>query len=114
VPLPSGHVGERLDHLRAFCNTDTLSAVTQAALAHAQFETIHLFVDRNGRIGRVLIRLVVRRRGPATRVLSPISLLLATWAKDSAAGLMVTRDRATSGAAVDGLNRSVGLFAAAT
>jgi len=53
VPPPPEHVGELLDDLCAFCSTDTLSAATQAALAHAQFETVHPFVDGNGHIGRL-------------------------------------------------------------
>ena len=44
-------------------------ALMQAAIAHAQFETIHPFVDGNGRTGRVLIHLVLRRRGLGLRVL---------------------------------------------
>ena len=35
-----------------FCNEDRLPAVVQAALAHAQFETIDPFIDGNGRVGR--------------------------------------------------------------
>ena len=74
------------DDLCAFCNTDSLPAVAQAAIAHAQFETIHPFVDGNGRTGRALIHLVLRRRGLATRVLPPVSLVLATWADDYVLG----------------------------
>ena len=39
----------------AFCNDDGLPALAQAAIAHAQFETIHPFVDGNECGGRVLI-----------------------------------------------------------
>ena len=67
-----------IDDLCAFCNDDSLPAVAQAALAHAQFATIHPFTDGNGRTGRGLIQLVLRRRGLATRVLPPVSLVLAT------------------------------------
>src|SRR5438105_4558038 len=74
----------------SFCNGDSLPAVAQAALAHAQFETIHPFADGNGRTGRGLIHLVFRRRGLATRVLPPISLVLATWANDYVDGLTAT------------------------
>lgn len=41
--------------------------MAQAAIAHAQFETIHPFVDGNGRTGRALIHLILRRRGLAVR-----------------------------------------------
>jgi len=67
-----------LHDLVAFCNDDSLPAGAQAALAHAQFEMIHPFVDGNGRTGRALIHLVLRRRGLATRVIVPVSLILAT------------------------------------
>ena len=82
VPPPPEYVLSLLDDLCRFCNTDDIPAVAQAAIAHAQFETIHPFVDGNGRTGRALIHLVLRRRGLATRVLPPVSLVLATWADD--------------------------------
>jgi Fic family protein len=105
-----------LEDLCAFSNTDALPAVAQAALAHAQFETIHPFVDGNGRIGRALIHLVLRRRGLAVRALAPISLVLATWSTDYVAGLTATRYRGspTSKVARDGLNHWLGFFAAAS
>ena len=104
-----------LEDLCDFCNTDSLPAVAQAAIAHAQFETIHPFVDGNGRTGRALIHLVLRRRGLATRVLPPVSLVLATWADDYVRGLEATRYRgsASSADARDGLDLWVGRFAAA-
>ena len=48
VPPPHEQVGELLSDLAGFCNDDALPAVAQAAIAHAQFETIHPFVDGNG------------------------------------------------------------------
>lgn len=92
-----------------------MPAVAQAAIAHAQFETIHPFADGNGRTGRALIQLVLRRRGLATRVLPPISLVLATWAKDYVDGLTATRYRgpATGKDAQAGLNLWVGRFSGA-
>jgi hypothetical protein len=99
--------------LCSFCNGDSLPAVAQAALAHAQFETIHPFADGNGRTGRGLIHLVLRRRGLATRVLPPISLVLATWASDYVNGLAATRYHgpATGKEAHEGLNLWIGRFA---
>jgi Fic family protein len=115
VPPPPEYVCELLDDLCTFCNDDALPPVAQAAIAHAQFETIHPFADGNGRTGRALIHFVLRRRGLATRVLPPISLVLATWANDYIAGLGATRYRgpASSAAAYDGINLWVARFAAA-
>jgi Fic family protein len=115
VPPPPEHVGALIDDLCAFCNEDALPAVAQVALAHAQFETIHPFIDGNGRTGRALIHLVLRRRGLATRVLPPVSLILATNAEDYIAGLAATRyhGRATARAAHEGANQWIARFAAA-
>ncbi len=57
-----------LDDLCAFCNDSSLPTVAQAAIAHAQFETIHPFIDGNGRVGRALIHLIFRRRRLTTSV----------------------------------------------
>ncbi len=115
VPPPPELVRDLLEDLCAFCNTDALPAVAQAAIAHAHFETIHPFADGNGRTGRALIHLVLRSRGLATRVLPPVSLVLATWSDDYLAGLEATRYRgsASSAAARDGTDRWTGRFAAA-
>jgi Fic family protein len=101
--------------LCAFCNTDDLPAVAQAAIAHAQFETIHPFVDGNGRTGRALIHLVLRRRGMAERVLPPVSLVLATLSRSYIDGLTAFRYVGSphSPRAVEGLNTWVGRFAGA-
>lgn len=115
VPPPPELVRDLLTDLCAFCNTDDLPTIVQAAMAHAQFETIHPFVDGNGRIGRALIHLVLRRRGLAVRVQPPISLILATWSDYYVAGLTATRyvGRPTSTAAMAGSNQWVALFATA-
>ena len=115
VPPPPEIVAELVDDLVAFSNGDSLPAVAQAAIAHAQFETIHPFVDGNGRVGRALIHLILRRRGVAPRVLPPVSLILATWAKDYIGSLTATRYRgpATSRQAHEGTNEWVARFAGA-
>ena len=92
VPPPPEEVPALLDDLLAFCDDDGLSPLAQAAIAHAQFETIHPFVDGNGRAGRALIHLMLRRRGIATHFLPPVCLILATWAEDYVTGLPVVAD----------------------
>jgi len=115
VPPPPERVAELLDDLCAFCGEDSLPAVAQAAIAHAQFETIHPFADGNGRTGRALIHVLLRRRGLTPAVLPPVSLVLATWSDDYVAGLTATRPSSPpdSAAAVEGANRWIALFAAA-
>ena len=115
VPPPWERVRDLLEDLCEFCDDDDLPAVAQAALAHAQFETIHPFVDGNGRTGRALIHVILRRRGLAPVVVPPVSLVLATWSDDYVNGLTATRypSDAPSGKAIDGLDYWVGLFAAA-
>lgn len=87
VPPPADRVRPLLDDLVAFVNLDDLPAVSQAAIAHAQFETIHPFGDGNGRAGRCLIHVILRRRGVAPRLVPPISVVLATNARRYIAGL---------------------------
>ena len=115
MPPPPEAVAALLDDLLAFCNDDSLPALAQAAIAHAQFETIHPFVDGNGRTGRVLLHLVLRRRGLGLRILPPVSLVLATWARDYIGGLTGTRHVGPpdSAEAHAGANRWIALFAAA-
>lgn len=77
IPPPHDLVPTLLDDLCAFINRDDVPGVIQAAIAHAQFETIHPFEDGNGRIGRALILAILRRRRIAQRHLPPVSLALA-------------------------------------
>jgi Fic family protein len=78
IPPPPEYVEELLEDLAAFLNRHDLPVTLQAAIAHAQFETIHPFLDGNGRAGRCLIHVVFRRRDLARTVVPPISLVLAT------------------------------------
>jgi Fic family protein len=115
VPPPHEFVPELIDDLCAFCNADDLPAVVQAGIAHAQFETIHPFVDGNGRTGRAIIHLVLRRRGLALRVLPPVSLILATLSRGYVSGLTASRyvGPPTSSDASAGANLWVATFAGA-
>jgi len=87
IPTPPEFVPELLDDLCAFCNRVDVPAAIQAAIAHVQFETIHPFFDGNGRVGRALILIILRRRGLAKAYLPPVSLALAGEADRYVAGL---------------------------
>ena len=73
VPPPPETVDGYLDDLFAFANRDDLPPLTQAAVVHAQFESIHPFVDGNGRIGRTLVHAVLRRRRATRHLTVPIA-----------------------------------------
>ena len=77
VPPPPELVPDLVGDLCEFCNREDLPAAIQAGIAHVQFETIHPFFDGNGRVGRALILIVLRRRGLARTYLPPVSLVLA-------------------------------------
>ena len=115
VPPPPELVEELLADLCAFCNDDALPAVAQAAIAHAQFETIHPFVDGNGRIGRALIHMVLRRRGVVKRIFPPVSLVLATHADQYVAALTapIPWRRRMSDAATQSIAGWVAMFSGA-
>ncbi len=61
VPPPPENLMECLDHFEKFLHDDNvkLPALIKAALAHVQFETIHPFLDGNGRLGRLLITFIL-------------------------------------------------------
>jgi Fic family protein len=77
VPPPPEEVDALLADLCDSVNDDRLAPLVQAALVHAQFETIHPFDDGNGRTGRALVHVVLRRRGLATDYVPPVSVILA-------------------------------------
>jgi Fic family protein len=62
VPPPPQDVQHCMGELEKFLHSDTPTLV-KAALAHLQFETIHPFLDGNGRIGRLLITLLLCHEG---------------------------------------------------
>ncbi|WP_344110800.1 Fic family protein [Kribbella alba] len=116
VPPPPEYVVELLQDLCLFINRDDLPGTIQAGLAHAQFETIHPFGDGNGRTGRALIHVVLRRRGLATAFVPPISLALATRASAYVDGLSGFRysGEAGSPAALAGIRDWLDVFLTAT
>jgi Fic family protein len=63
-------VPDAVEDLVGFMRRDDLPVLAQAAVAHAQFETIHPFGDGNGRTGRALVQALLRGKG-LTRVITP-------------------------------------------
>lgn len=92
VPPPASHVRGLLEDLVAFLRRDDLPSLAVAAIAHAQFETIHPFIDGNGRVGRCLIHIVLRRSGVAPHIVPPVSIVLASRPKAYVAGLETFRE----------------------
>lgn len=67
------HVPGLMRDLVRFLDRDDLPSLTQAAIAHAQFEAIHPFPDGNGRVGRALIHAQLRGKGLTRQVTVPVS-----------------------------------------
>ena len=63
VPPPPSESGNCLADLERYLDDESLPPLVQAALVHSQFEGIHPFVDGNGRVGRLLITLLLVQRG---------------------------------------------------
>jgi Fic family protein len=76
VPPPPELVPAYLDDLYRFADRMDVAPLAQAAVAHAQFESIHPFIDGNGRIGRALIHAVLRRRRVTRHLTIPIASAL--------------------------------------
>jgi Fic family protein len=96
VPPRDKQVRPLLKDLCAFIEREDVPILAQAAIAHAQFETIHPFGDGNGRVGRCLIHVVLRRRELAPRYVPPISLILAARVKQYVGGLILYREGQTN------------------
>ena len=75
VPPPSHRVAEDMSQLERFIHADTeLPLLVKIGLAHAQFETIHPFLDGNGRVGRLLITFLLCEQGVLQK-----SVLYLSW-----------------------------------
>lgn len=97
VPPPPTYIATLLEDLCEAINSHDLPPLVQAALVHAQFETIHPFDDGNGRTGRALIQVVLRRRGIAPLYVPPMSVVLASAREQYIDGLMRFRDNDKDG-----------------
>ncbi|GAB92560.1 Fic family protein [Gordonia rhizosphera] len=91
VPPPETEVPRLVGDLARFVTDTRGNPVVRAAIAHAQFETIHPFIDGNGRTGRALIHTILRRADVLRNVLIPISAVFADDTDSYIAGLTAYR-----------------------
>jgi Fic family protein len=128
VPPPPYEVAPCISALERFIHDDPVrtSPVLKAALAHVQFETIHPFLDGNGRVGRLLITLLLCAEGVLKDPMLYLSLYFKEHRAEYYAHLTAVREtgdweawveffangvRETASSAVDTAQRLVGLFA---
>ena len=80
VPPPHTHVAECMGELELFLHAtdDGIPPLVRAALAHVQFETIHPFLDGNGRLGRLLVTFLLINAGVLHEPILYLSLYLKT------------------------------------
>jgi len=78
VPPHQDHVPGLMSDVVQFARRTDLPLLPQAAIAHAQFETVHPFPDGNGRTGRAFIHAMLRRHGLTRNVTVPVSAGLLT------------------------------------
>ena len=86
-----GRIPELLDDLDAFITRFDMPRLAQIAIAHAQFETIHPFEDGNGRTGRALVQILLRKYGLASESTIPVSAGLLSQVSDYFDGLQSYR-----------------------
>lgn len=82
IPPHHTRVPAAIDDLVQFIRNSDLPPLAVAAIAHAQFETIHPFPDGNGRVGRALVHSILKARGLTRHITVPVS-----------AGLLVDLDQ---------------------
>ncbi|NBC32912.1 MAG: Fic family protein [Alphaproteobacteria bacterium] len=94
VPPPPAEMAQCLHDLEAFLHADHphLPVLVRAALAHVQFESIHPFLDGNGRLGRLLITLLLCHEGALTAPILYLSLYFKTHRQAYYARLQAVRE----------------------
>ncbi len=127
VPPPVNELGQTLDSFEHFLHEETsgLPPLIKAGLLHVQFETIHPFLDGNGRLGRLLVTLYLCKEGVLRLPLLYLSLYLKTHRATYYQLLQDVRERGawepwlrfflegvaeTANGAFDAANRIVALF----
>ncbi len=91
VPPPVHEMQTALDNFEKFLHDASQPVLVQCGLAHAQFETIHPFLDGNGRVGRLLITFLLCERNVLHRPLLYLSLFLKTHRSEYYDRLMAVR-----------------------
>ncbi len=92
VPPSPTDMNAALDNFENFLYASDLPALVHAGIAHAQFETIHPFLDGNGRMGRLLITFLLVHRGVLRRPLLYLSYYLKRHRAEYYDRLMAIRD----------------------
>jgi Fic family protein len=92
VPPHHSRITAAIEDLVEFITRDDVPVLVHAALAHAQFETIHPFTDGNGRTGRALVQAMLRRGQLTRNVTVPVSAGLLVDTEAYFAALTVFRD----------------------
>lgn len=113
VPPHPDRVPRSMADLLGFLGRQDLPVLVQVAVGHAQFETIHPFVDGNGRTGRALVQSVLKNKGMVSGMAVPISAgllsdidryfaALGSFRKGDAGPIIAEFARASRRAAVSG------------
>ena len=92
VPPHQKEVSKAIVDLVKYARRVDIPPLVQAAIVHAQFETIHPFEDGNGRTGRVLLQSVLQRRGVTGHATVPVSAGLLTEPQSYFAALTAYRE----------------------
>jgi len=92
VPPPPNEMRDALGALEVFLHDSPLPVLITCGLAHAQFETVHPFLDGNGRIGRLLITLLLCQREVLARPVLNLSFFLKQHRDDYFVHLMAIRN----------------------
>ena len=73
VPPHASRVRGYLEDIITFARRDDVGTIAKAALIHAQFETVHPFIDGNGRTGRTLLHRILKQEGVLGSATLPVS-----------------------------------------
>lgn len=93
VPPPPEEVANQIGQLEKFLHSSSdLPLLVQVGLAHSQFETIHPFVDGNGRLGRLLITFLLCERSVLSKPVLYVSLTLKKRRQEYYERLQAVRD----------------------